>query len=74
MKHFTIPVFIPELACPFQCIYCDQHKISGKVSLPGQDDVIQTIEEHLATFPKKKRVVELGFFGGNFTGISFEQQ
>jgi histone acetyltransferase (RNA polymerase elongator complex component) len=74
MKHFTIPVFIPELACPFQCIYCDQHKITGKESVPGKEQVLQTIHEHLQTFPKKKRVVDLGFFGGNFTGIPLEEQ
>jgi len=74
MKHFTIPIFIPELACPFQCIYCDQHKISGKESVPDKDKVLQIIHDHLATFPKKKRVVELGFFGGNFTGIPLSEQ
>jgi len=74
MKHFTIPVFIPELACPFQCIYCDQHKISGKETVPDEEAVLQTIHEHLETFPKKKRMVELGFFGGNFTGLDLKEQ
>lgn len=74
MKHYTIPVFIPELACPFQCIYCDQHKISGKGAVPGKEQVLQSIKEHLATIPKKKRKVELGFFGGNFTGLPLDEQ
>ncbi|PIY34378.1 MAG: hypothetical protein COZ08_02220, partial [Bacteroidetes bacterium CG_4_10_14_3_um_filter_42_6] len=29
LKHYSIPVFIPELACPFQCAFCNQRKISG---------------------------------------------
>jgi histone acetyltransferase (RNA polymerase elongator complex component) len=74
MKHFTIPVFIPELACPFQCIYCDQHRITGKESVPDKEEVLHTIHEHLSSFPKKKRMVDLGFFGGNFTGIPMQEQ
>jgi len=73
-KHYTIPIFIPELACPFRCIYCDQHKITGKAHLPGPEEVKEIIEKHLASFPKRKKEVEIGFFGGNFTGISIEEQ
>ncbi len=73
-KHYTIPIFIPELACPFRCIYCDQHKITGKVEMPEPEGVHEIIEKHLASFPKRKKVIEIGFFGGNFTGIPFEKQ
>ena len=73
-KHYTIPIFIPELACPFQCIYCDQHKITGSQSMPGPGDVNEIIEKHLATFPKRKKEIQVGFFGGNFTGIAIEEQ
>jgi len=74
IRHFTIPAFIPELACPFQCIYCNQKKISGQISIPEPDEIIKTIEEHLSTIPKKRSFIEFGFFGGNFTGISLEKQ
>ena len=73
-KHYTIPIFIPELACPFRCIYCDQHKITGKLNMPGKEEVVQIIEDHLASFPKRKKEIEIGFFGGNFTGIDIDQQ
>ncbi len=69
IKHYTIPVFIPELACPFRCIYCDQHKITGVTNMPAPEAVRDIIEQHLASFPKRRKVVEIGFFGGNFTGI-----
>ncbi|MBU2651834.1 MAG: radical SAM protein [Bacteroidetes bacterium] len=72
IKHYTIPVFIPELGCPFRCIYCDQYKISGKVQKPEDEEIIAEIESHLNTFRKKNRRVELGFFGGNFTGLPKE--
>ncbi|MEE4256489.1 MAG: radical SAM protein [Bacteroidales bacterium] len=73
-KHYTIPVFIPELACPFRCIYCDQHKITGQKDMPQPAEVSEIIEKHLVSFPKRHKVVEIGFFGGNFTGIDIHLQ
>lgn len=74
IKHYTIPVFIPMQACPFQCIFCDQEKISGHTNIPGPEDVVQTIKGHLSTIPKENTVVELGFFGGTFTGMTADLQ
>lgn len=68
-RHYTIPVFIPELACPFQCVFCDQRKISGKLVSPSAEEVRRTIEEHLTTISPEGSFIEIGFFGGNFTGI-----
>jgi histone acetyltransferase (RNA polymerase elongator complex component) len=73
-KHFTIPVFIPMQACPFQCIFCDQEKISGHVEVPEPVNVVQIIEKHLATIPVKNSQIEVGFFGGTFTGLPFALQ
>jgi histone acetyltransferase (RNA polymerase elongator complex component) len=72
-KNYVIPIFIPELACPFQCLYCDQRKISGKTDVANEDDVLKTIHSHLKTIPEDSHV-ELGFFGGNFTGIPKAEQ
>lgn len=68
-RHYTIPVFIPMEACPFHCIYCDQEKISGHSCLPAFSEVISTIERHLETIPRQHSFVEVGFFGGTFTGL-----
>ncbi|MBK7173173.1 MAG: radical SAM protein [Bacteroidales bacterium] len=68
MQHFTIPVFIPELACPNRCVFCNQQKISGTLCMPGNEEVIEIIEKRLETIPAGN-AVEIGFFGGNFTGI-----
>ena len=73
MKHRTIPVFVPELACPNQCIYCNQRIISGQLQMPTNEEIINTIDTHLSTF-SNDTYVELGFFGGNFTGIELEEQ
>ena len=73
-KHYTIPIFVPELACPFQCVFCNQEKISGHRNIPGRNEIINTIENYLVTFKSKERFVEVGFFGGNFTGIPIDEQ
>ncbi|MEJ2595288.1 MAG: radical SAM protein [bacterium] len=74
MKHYTIPVFIPELACPFRCVFCNQFKITGKEKVPGDEQIINTVEDYLSSFKSTDRRVELGFFGGSFTGLPLEQQ
>ncbi len=69
MKHVNIPVFVPHLGCPKQCVFCDQRAISGVRSfVPG--DARKTIEMWLETIGGKK--AEIAFFGGSFTGIGTE--
>jgi histone acetyltransferase (RNA polymerase elongator complex component) len=74
MKHYTIPIFVPEIACPFQCVFCNQEKISGQCSIPNSNEIVNTIEIHLASFKNISRHVEVGFFGGSFTGIPLDEQ
>lgn len=74
IKYFNIPVFIPELACPFRCIYCNQKKITGFGKGPEPASVNNIIDKHLATIPKEGSHIEIAFFGGNFTGLSETQQ
>lgn len=73
MRHYNIPVFIPELACPNRCIYCNQRHISGQLEPVSTDQVVSIIEQHLKTFQQPCEV-ELAFFGGSFTGIEIELQ
>jgi len=73
-RHYNIPIFIPELACPFQCVYCDQRKITGQKNLLKDEEIIQNIERHLQSFKADEREVQLAFFGGTFTGLSIDEQ
>ncbi len=73
-KHYNIPLFFPETACPFRCIYCNQANISGQKQLPDDQQIIQTINKHLASFPEQDRRIEVAFFGGSFTGMPPERQ
>jgi len=70
-KHINIPIFIPHLGCPNQCVFCNQRSISGTLSFceSGIDDTITeiTIASDARFGDDCKR--EIAFFGGSFTGI-----
>jgi len=72
-RHFTIPVFIPEEACPNRCVFCNQHRIAETECTPSTSEVICRVNEYLTTIPAESEI-EIGFFGGNFTGIPRHQQ
>ena len=74
MKYYNIPIFLPELACPFRCVYCNQFSITGKQQLPDIQDVINIIDKHLSSFKEDDKFVEVAFFGGNFTGLPVKMQ
>ena len=61
-----IPIFIPHSGCPYRCIYCDQHKISGTINAPCPEEIKSIIERNLKTIHGNERV-EAAFFGGTFT-------
>lgn len=72
-NYRVIPVFLPMLACPHRCVYCNQFVISGQQKLPDIHDVVALIERNLATIPSEchKRVA---FFGGSFTCLPMQVQ
>ena len=67
-KHCNIPIFIPELACPHQCVFCNQEKISNTFSVPTPNEISEVIDSYLETIPKGA-IINIAFFGGSFTGI-----
>lgn len=73
-QHYNIPVFIPHLGCPFQCIFCNQNKIASNQGIPTRADLITTIDEHLSTIRTSGDNIELAFFGGSFTAIDRKLQ
>ena len=72
-NHRTIPIFIPGAACPHHCIYCNQQVISGQQQVPGDEEILRTIQLHLSTMPAGVHK-EIGFFGGTFTGLPLAEQ
>jgi len=73
IKHSNIPIFLPELACPHQCVFCNQEKISGTISIPKPSDVKEIVQTHLGSM-NGNRNVNIAFFGGSFTGIDMAIQ
>ena len=67
MRHVNIPIFIPHLGCPNQCVFCNQRTISG-VKEFSANDLKEIIERDLSTVSSEDEV-EIAFFGGSFTGI-----
>ena len=69
MSHSNISIFIPHLGCPFNCIFCDQYKITGSDSIITPSTVYATLEESLKNFSKPTNDAQIAFFGGSFTAI-----
>ena len=67
MRHVNIPVFIPHLGCPNQCVFCNQRAISEHRDF-SEESVRDEIEQVLSTLSHKDEA-EIAFFGGSFTGI-----
>ncbi len=67
MRHVNIPVFIPHLGCPNQCVFCNQRAISEHKDF-SEESVRDEIEQVLSTL-RPEDEAEIAFFGGSFTGI-----
>ena len=74
MKTYNIPIFVPHRGCPFDCVFCNQKRITGTQKEVTADDVHNIIGEYLKTLPSKNRRIEAAFFGGSFTGIPINEQ
>ena len=74
IRHYNIPIFLPELACPYRCVYCNQFSITGLNNFVKPEDVKNTIEYYLNSFNGNIKDVEVAFFGGSFTGIEIQKQ
>ncbi len=71
MRHINIPVFIPHMGCPNDCVFCNQRKISG-VEKFDIHSVPELLKEAFSTVDSEHDEVEIAFFGGSFTGIDRE--
>ena len=72
-KRRIIPVFIPHLGCPNDCVFCNQKRISGTLKPASPEDVTRAISEGLSKIPAGAEA-EAAFYGGSFTAIPAEEQ
>ncbi|NLD46920.1 MAG: radical SAM protein, partial [Clostridiaceae bacterium] len=55
------------------CIYCNQKKISGRIQEINPAEMRLLIESYTKSAPENS-YIEIGFYGGSFTGIEKEDQ
>ncbi len=72
-RESIIPVFVPHLGCPNDCVFCNQRRISGEQLPAGPETVKNAIESAAAFLPKGEKR-QLAFYGGSFTAIPLAQQ
>ncbi len=66
-KHANIPIFIPHVGCPNDCVFCNQRKISGHRGF-DRETVRAELDAAFSTV-KADISVQIAYFGGSFTGI-----
>ena len=71
---YIIPIFVPHLGCPNDCIFCNQKSISGQKKNITKEDAKKIIDNYLESIKDNKNEKEIAFFGGSFTGIEEEKQ
>lgn len=72
-RESIIPVFIPHLGCPNNCVFCNQRKISGQIKPADSETVIKALEDASSRIGGGVKP-QLAFYGGSFTAIPTEQQ
>ena len=73
-KQYIIPIFVPHLGCPNDCIFCNQKSISGQKSNMTKEKAKEIIENYLKSIDKENAQIEIAFFGRSFTAIEEERQ
>lgn len=67
MKHASVSVFVPHLACPNDCVFCNQKRIAGTEE--PISDLDGFLDEACGNISDRFDEADIAFFGGSFTGI-----
>ncbi len=73
-KKYIIPLFIPHLGCPHDCIFCNQKKIATDHCEINGTMVAEILRQHLGQLPPDEYHREVAYYGGSFTGLPWERQ
>ena len=71
--QYIIPIFVPHLGCPNDCIFCNQKTISGQKDKMTKEVAKNIIDNYLKNI-KEDAQIEIAFFGGSFTAIDTKEQ
>ena len=72
-RQSIIPVFVPHLGCPNDCVFCNQRRISGEEEPASARTVIDAVNAADKLLPAGRQR-QLAFYGGSFTAIPAGQQ
>lgn len=73
-KQYIIPIFVPHLGCPNDCIFCNQKSISGQKKNITKEEAKKIIDDYLTSIKEEEAQVEIAFYGGSFTAIETKLQ
>lgn len=73
-KQYIIPIFVPHLGCPNDCIFCNQKSISGQKKNMTKEEAKKIIDDYLENIKNEEAQVEIAFYGGSFTAIETNLQ
>lgn len=73
-KMKIIPIFVPHVGCPNDCVFCNQKKITGKGTVVANSKYVTEIVEECRKTIDEDTYTELAFFGGSFTAIDLRLQ
>ena len=68
-KCNIIPIFVPHMGCPHDCIFCNQRKITNFVDVLDEVDIRRNIEQYISYFKNKTIPIEIAFYGNSFTEL-----
>lgn len=68
-KQYIIPIFVPHLGCPNDCIFCNQKSISGQKKQMTKETAKKIIDDYLESIKNEDAEIEIAFYGGSFTAI-----
>jgi len=73
-KMKIIPIFVPHVGCPNDCVFCNQKTITGMGTVVANSRYVTEIVEKYRKTIDEDTYTELAFFGGSFTAIDLELQ
>ena len=72
-RRHIIPIFVPHYGCPYQCVFCNQRKITG-IDTPMNAKKAKEIIAEALSWQTRAVEKEVAFYGGSFTAIPMEKQ
>ena len=58
-KQYIIPIFVPHLGCPNDCIFCNQKSISGQKKNMTKEEAKKIIDDYLKSIVNEEATVEI---------------